>query len=159
MSSTPNRNAIGYTSEDLAKVGGADLGVGCGTPVRLAQLKLGETVLDLGCGAGIDCILAADDVGPTGAVVGVDMTPDMLAKAREGGGGGGPFGYFQNSSHDTFRVASLTPSLEFLSLLLDGGCKIPTTAAPQMCQKAIAAVAPVHITHSHKVREYESAKV
>ena len=84
VSSTDNRSAIGYTSEDLAKVGGADLGVGCGTPVRLAQLKPGETVMDLGCGAGIDCLLAADDVGPTGSVVGVDMTPDMLAKAREG---------------------------------------------------------------------------
>ena len=86
VSSSPNRAAIGYTPEDLEKVGGADLGVGCGTPVRLAQLKPGETVLDLGCGAGIDCLLAAEDVGPTGAVIGVDMTPDMLAKAREEAG-------------------------------------------------------------------------
>jgi hypothetical protein len=51
-------------------VGGADLGVGCGTPVHLAQLTPGEAVLDLGCGAGIDCLLAAEDVGPTGSVVG-----------------------------------------------------------------------------------------
>ena len=84
VSSTPNRSAIGYTDADRAVAGDADLGVGCGTPVRLAALKRGETVLDLGCGAGVDCFLAHEDVGREGFVVGVDMTPDMLAKARAG---------------------------------------------------------------------------
>jgi SAM-dependent methyltransferase len=84
VSSTPNRSAIGYTEADRAVAGDADLGVGCGTPVRLAALKRGETVLDLGCGAGVDCFLAHEDVGRDGFVVGVDMTPDMLAKARAG---------------------------------------------------------------------------
>ena len=84
VSSTPNRFAIGYTEADRKLAGDADLGVGCGTPVRLAGLMPGETVLDLGCGAGIDCFLAQSDVGETGLVIGVDMTPDMLAKAREG---------------------------------------------------------------------------
>jgi SAM-dependent methyltransferase len=84
VSSTPNRSAIGYTEADRAVAGDADLGVGCGTPVRLAALKRGETVLDLGCGAGVDCFLAHEDVGREGFVVGVDMTPDMLAKARAG---------------------------------------------------------------------------
>lgn len=84
VSSTDNRGAIGYTAGDLAKVGDSDLGVGCGTPVRLAQLLPGEHVVDLGCGAGIDCLLAADAVGATGKVVGVDMTPEMLARARDG---------------------------------------------------------------------------
>jgi arsenite methyltransferase len=74
---------VGYSREELAKLPeGADLGLGCGNPVAMASLKAGETVLDLGSGAGIDCFLAADRVGPTGRVIGVDMTPDMLALAR-----------------------------------------------------------------------------
>ena len=84
VSSTPNRSAIGYTDADRAVAGDADLGVGCGTPVRLADLRKGETVLDLGCGAGVDCFLAHEAVGARGFVVGVDMTPAMLAKARAG---------------------------------------------------------------------------
>jgi arsenite methyltransferase len=74
---------VGYTDEDLGNLPeGADLGLGCGNPVALASLKKGETVVDLGSGAGIDCFLAAKRVGPKGRVIGVDMTPDMLEKAR-----------------------------------------------------------------------------
>jgi SAM-dependent methyltransferase len=62
---------------------GANLGLGCGNPVALASLKKGETVLDLGSGAGFDCFLAAQKVGAKGKVIGVDMTPEMLDKARE----------------------------------------------------------------------------
>jgi ubiquinone/menaquinone biosynthesis C-methylase UbiE len=61
---------------------GADLGLGCGTPGDLADLKPGESVIDLGSGAGIDCFIAARRVGPNGRVIGIDMTPQMLAKAR-----------------------------------------------------------------------------
>ncbi len=75
---------IGYSEEDLKAVPeGANLGLGCGNPVALASLKEGETVLDLGSGAGFDCFLAADRVGTEGRIIGVDMTPEMLAKARE----------------------------------------------------------------------------
>jgi arsenite methyltransferase len=75
---------IGYTDEDMDNVPeGANLGLGCGNPVALASLKKGETVLDLGSGAGFDCFLAAKKVGPQGRVIGVDMTPEMLEKARE----------------------------------------------------------------------------
>ncbi len=76
--------AIGYSEEELKSVPeGANLGLGCGNPVALASLKKGETVLDLGSGAGFDCFLAADRVGKKGKVIGVDMTPEMLEKARE----------------------------------------------------------------------------
>jgi SAM-dependent methyltransferase len=76
--------AIGYSEGELAAVPeGADLGLGCGNPQAIASLAPGETVLDLGSGAGFDCFLAARQVGPNGRVIGVDMTPDMLAKARE----------------------------------------------------------------------------
>ncbi len=75
---------VGYTDADLASVpDGANLGLGCGNPVALAGLKAGETVLDLGSGAGFDCFLAAHRVGPSGRVIGVDMTPEMVEKARE----------------------------------------------------------------------------
>ena len=75
---------IGYTDADMNSVPeGANLGLGCGNPIALASLKEGEVVLDLGSGAGFDCFLAATKVGPTGKVIGVDMTPEMLDKARE----------------------------------------------------------------------------
>jgi arsenite methyltransferase len=74
---------LGYTVDDTSAVPeGADLGLGCGNPTAIAALRPGETVLDLGSGAGFDCFLAARQVGPTGRVIGVDMTPDMIRKAR-----------------------------------------------------------------------------
>jgi SAM-dependent methyltransferase len=75
---------IGYSDEELKSIPeGANLGLGCGNPIALASLKEGETVLDLGAGAGFDCFLAANQVGPTGKVIGIDMTPEMVEKARE----------------------------------------------------------------------------
>jgi SAM-dependent methyltransferase len=81
---------VGYRDEDLAAIpAGADLGLGCGNPVALADLRPGETVLDLGAGAGMDAFLAASKVGPGGRVIGVDMTPAMLARARNNAEQGG----------------------------------------------------------------------
>lgn len=75
---------MGYSADELAAVPeGANLGLGCGNPQAIATLKPGETVVDLGSGAGFDCLLAAKQVGPQGRVIGVDMTHEMLAKARE----------------------------------------------------------------------------
>lgn len=75
---------IGYADSDLSAVPeGSNLGLGCGNPIALASLREGETVLDLGSGAGFDCFLAADRVGKTGRVIGVDMTPEMIERARE----------------------------------------------------------------------------
>jgi len=79
---SPSRG-IGYSEEELASVPeGADLGLGCGNPQAIASLKPGERVLDLGSGGGFDAFLAARHVGPTGHVVGVDMTPEMITKSR-----------------------------------------------------------------------------
>ena len=75
--------AIGYSEEQAAAIPeGANLGLGCGNPLAYAAARSGETVLDLGSGAGIDCFLAAREVGPTGRAIGVDMTPAMIEKAR-----------------------------------------------------------------------------
>lgn len=75
---------VGYTDRDINSVPeGANLGLGCGNPVALATIREGDVVLDLGSGAGFDCFLAADRVGKGGKVIGVDMTPEMLEKARE----------------------------------------------------------------------------
>jgi arsenite methyltransferase len=75
---------IGYSEEELKAVPeGANLGLGCGNPIALASLKEGEIILDLGSGAGFDCFLAANQVGKTGKVIGVDMTAEMLDRARE----------------------------------------------------------------------------
>jgi SAM-dependent methyltransferase len=74
---------LGYDTRELAEIpGGADLGLGCGNPLALLELNEGETVVDLGSGGGIDCFLAAKRVGATGRVIGIDMTPEMLARAR-----------------------------------------------------------------------------
>jgi arsenite methyltransferase len=75
--------ALGYSADELAVIPDeANLGLGCGNPQAIAALKPGETVVDLGAGGGIDCFLAARQVGPEGRVIGVDMTPDMVSRAR-----------------------------------------------------------------------------
>ena len=74
---------LGYSNEELESVAaGANLGLGCGNPNAIAELAEGETVLDLGSGGGFDCFLASRAVGPTGSVIGVDMTPEMIDRAR-----------------------------------------------------------------------------
>ena len=92
---------LGYTDAELATLPEeANLGLSCGNPAALAGLKPGETVLDLGSGAGLDAFLAAQRVGPTGKVIGVDMTPEMLAKARR--------------NAETFRERTGLANVEFL---------------------------------------------
>jgi SAM-dependent methyltransferase len=92
---------IGYTDEDLKAVpSGANLGLGCGNPIAMALIKEGETVLDLGSGAGFDSFLAAVRVGKSGRVIGVDMTPEMIETARENAAKG-------NYSNVEFRLGEL----------------------------------------------------
>lgn len=81
---------IGYSSEEVEAIPeGANMGLGCGNPQAIANLKAGETVLDLGSGGGFDCFLAARQVGVPGSVIGVDMTPEMVSKARANAHAGG----------------------------------------------------------------------
>jgi ubiquinone/menaquinone biosynthesis C-methylase UbiE len=76
--------SLGYTEAELTSIPeGANLSLGCGNPTGMADIKVGETVIDLGSGAGIDCFLAAQKVGPSGHVIGIDMTEAMIRKARE----------------------------------------------------------------------------
>ncbi len=83
LSPDETSKALGYSSGELASLPeGANLGLGCGNPQAIASIKQGETVLDLGSGAGIDCFLAAKATGDKGSVFGVDMTPEMITKAR-----------------------------------------------------------------------------
>jgi arsenite methyltransferase len=81
---------LGYNEEDLASLPKqSEMGLGCGNPLSFAKLRPGEVVVDLGSGGGVDCFLASKEVGPTGLVIGVDMTPQMLAKARKNADSGG----------------------------------------------------------------------
>jgi arsenite methyltransferase len=84
---TRTSQQLGYSAEELAAVPeGANLGLGCGNPQAIAALREGETVVDLGSGGGFDSFLAARQVGPQGRVIGVDMTPDMINRARQNAG-------------------------------------------------------------------------
>src|SRR5271169_3444753 len=75
--------AFGYSPEELASIPAeANMGLSCGNPTAFASLRPGETVVDLGCGGGLDVLLAAAKVGPTGKAVGIDMTPEMIDRAR-----------------------------------------------------------------------------
>lgn len=78
----PDSLLLGYSPAELAKAAAGDVGQGCGNPLSFANLQLGEVVVDLGSGGGLDCMIAGTQVGPTGSAIGVDMTPEMLARAR-----------------------------------------------------------------------------
>jgi arsenite methyltransferase len=96
--------SVGYAEDEIDSVpDGANLGLGCGNPTALASLVEGETVLDLGAGAGFDCFLAANKVGEQGKVIGVDMTPEMIEKARENAEKGG----YQNVEFRLGEIESL----------------------------------------------------
>lgn len=73
---------IGYSEDDLVKAGTTNMGLGCGNPVAFSRIREGDTVLDLGSGAGVDCLLAAEKVGESGKVIGVDMTEEMVKLAK-----------------------------------------------------------------------------
>ena len=107
--------SIGYSTEQLSHLPeGANLGLGCGNPTALAGLKNGEVVLDLGSGGGIDCFLAAQAVGKTGRVIGVDMTPDMVEKARANAEAGG----FENAEFRLGEIENLPVADSSIDVIL-----------------------------------------
>ncbi len=106
---------IGYSEEEMKAVPeGANLGLGCGNPTALASLKKGETVLDLGSGAGFDAFLAANNVGEKGMVIGVDMTPDMLEKAR----GNAEKGGYNNVEFRLGEIENLPVANDFVDIII-----------------------------------------
>jgi arsenite methyltransferase len=109
--------AFGYTPEELASIpAGANMGLSCGNPTATAHLRPGEVVMDLGCGGGLDVFLAAAKVGPTGKAIGIDMTPEMLALARQNAARG-------NNGHGF-------PNVEFHQATID---KLPLPDASADC--------------------------
>ncbi len=141
--STPTAETIsrqvGYSAEEIQSVPeGANLGLGCGNPLALAAIKAGEVVLDLGSGAGFDCFLAARQVGEHGKVIGVDMTPEMIAKARENARKGG----FQNVEFRLGEIEHLPAADKSVDLIISN-CVI--NLAPdknQVFQEALRVLKP-----------------
>ena len=107
--------SIGYKEEELRSVPeNANLGLGCGNPVALASLRKGETVLDLGAGAGFDCFLAAKKVGDKGKVIGVDMTPEMVTKAKDNA----LKGHYENVEFRLGEIEDLPVETESVDVLI-----------------------------------------
>ena len=130
---------LGYSeSQRLQVPEGADMGLGCGNPGAIASLRAGEVVVDLGAGGGFDCFLAAAEVGPQGRVIGIDMTPEMLSKAR----GNARKGQYQNVE---FRLGEI----EFLPLadgcadVIISNCVINLSPdKPQVFREALRVLRP-----------------
>jgi len=131
--------AVGYTPEELAAVPeDANLGLGCGNPTALAGLKKGEVVLDLGSGAGIDCFLAARKVGPQGRVIGVDMTPEMLDKARENARSGG----FTNTEFRLGEIENLPVADSSVDAIISNCVINLSTDKPRVFKEAFRVLKP-----------------
>lgn len=130
---------IGYSEEELNSIPeGANLGLGCGNPIALASLKVGETVLDLGAGAGFDCFLAANRVGPTGKVIGVDMTPEMGEKARENA----KQGNYTNVEFKTGEIEDLPVADESVDIIISNCVINLSPDKPQVFKEAFRVLKP-----------------
>jgi len=130
---------LGYSEAELAAVpSGADMGLGCGNPKAIAALKAGEVVVDLGAGGGFDCFLAAHEVGAQGRVIGVDMTPDMLSKARNNATKG-------NFSNVEFRLGEIEylPIADATADVIISNCVINLSPdKPQVFREAFRVLKP-----------------
>ncbi|UCE95784.1 MAG: methyltransferase domain-containing protein, partial [Candidatus Bathyarchaeota archaeon] len=128
---------MGYTKEELSSIPkGSNLGLGCGNPVALASLKKGESVIDLGSGTGVDCFLASKKVGRGGKVIGIDMTPEMLDKARENA----QEGNYQNVEFRLGEIEHL-PVADNIADVIISNCVINlTTNKKQVYEEAFRAL-------------------
>jgi SAM-dependent methyltransferase len=129
----------GYSDEEISAVPeGANLGLGCGNPTALASLKPGEVVLDLGSGAGFDCFLASSKVGATGKVIGVDMTPEMLDKARENS----QKGRYQNVEFRLGEIENLPVADNYVDVIISNCVINLSTDKPRVFQEAFRVLKP-----------------
>jgi arsenite methyltransferase len=118
---------LGYSDEELTAVpDGANLGLGCGNPQAIAELQLGEVVLDLGSGGGFDCFLASRQVGEVGRVIGVDMTPEMITRAR----GNAIKGNFTNTDFRLGEIEHLPVADQTVDVIISN-CVINLSPAKQ----------------------------
>jgi arsenite methyltransferase len=130
---------MGYSEEELkAAPGGANLGLGCGNPLALASLKEGEIVLDLGSGGGFDCFLAARQVGETGKVIGIDMTPEMIERARENARKGG----FSNVEFQSGEIENLPVSDEAVNIIISNCVINLSPDKPRVFREAFRVLKP-----------------
>ena len=131
--------SIGYSEGELADLPeDANLGLGCGNPTAIASLEEGQTVLDLGSGAGIDCFLASKQVGPTGHVIGVDMTNEMLQKARDGAASGG----YQNVEFRLGEIEALPVADESVDVIISNCVLNLSTAKDRVLAEAYRVLKP-----------------
>lgn len=130
---------LGYSQADLDLVpSGADMGLGCGNPKAIAALKPGEVAIDLGAGGGFDCFLAAQEVGQSGHVIGVDMTPEMLSKARANA----LKGHFENVEFRLGEIEHL-PVADSTADVLISNCVINLSPdKPQVFREAFRVLKP-----------------
>jgi SAM-dependent methyltransferase len=124
---------LGYSAEELSAVPvGANMGLGCGNPQAIAELKSGEVVLDLGSGGGFDCFLASRQVGDQGHIIGVDMTPEMISKARLNASKGG----FTNTEFRLGEIENLPVSNETVNVIISNCVINLSPNKPQVFKEA-----------------------
>jgi arsenite methyltransferase len=124
---------LGYSAEELSAVPvGANMGLGCGNPQAIAKIKSGEVVLDLGSGGGFDCFLASRQVGDQGQVIGVDMTPEMISKARLNAAKGG----FTNTEFRLGEIENLPVPNETVHVIISNCVINLSPNKPQVFKEA-----------------------
>ena len=139
LESPTSAEKLGYQYPDTASAPeGAEMGLGCGNPVALASIQAGETILDLGSGGGFDCFLAARQTGPKGQVIGVDMTPVMISKARQNAAKG----KFDNVEFRLGEIENLPVADAVIDLILSNCVINLSPDKPRVFAEAIRVLKP-----------------